>query len=318
MYYPKSQITPNLYTNPGELVTKKTLKSYTGFYYLTSDGKKFAGSYPSDVSVELIKNPELDEESIDSRYTTIELNLNEGDPDPTGLSPAEGQDVNSPNSNPFLEENPNILNQYVSLKSTPNKRKIPLAFSLKPTGQDKRRGYYTRYFSKKTNEAIFIETDYDTFKTFTDQDPNVATDLYKIISLNWILKSEKPINEANKKTVQDIENKLNWHGFLNYFNGNFGPKSRPTRFYYTEGGELVLPNRTSYVGYYHIMEGINRNLMTGRFHGDGAETILFPINSNFTPSFGSPDSSFTPQGNNSFNNAGETTSSPSSGGGGGY
>ena len=318
MYYPKSQITPNLYANPGELVTKKSLKSYTGFYYLTSDGKKFAGSYPSDVSVELIQNPQLDEESVDSRYTTIELNLNEGDPDPTGLSPAEGQDVTSPNLNPFLKENPSILNQYVSLTSPPNKREIPLAFSSKPTRQDKKRGYYTRYFAKKTNEAIFIETDYDTFKKFTDQDPNVATDLYKLISLDWILKSEKPITEANKKTVQNIENKLNWYGFSSYFNGNFGPKSRPTRFYYTEGNELLLPNRTNYVGYYHIMEGVSRGLMTGRFHGDGAETILFPINPNFTPSFGSPNSSPTSQINSSFNSTEEASSSPSSGGGGGY
>lgn len=318
MYYPKSQITPNLYTNPGELVTKKSLKSYTGFYYLTSEGKKFAGSYPSDLSVELIENPELDKESVDSRYTTIELNLNEGDPDPTGLSPAEGQDVTSPNLNPFLIENPNILNQYIPLTLEPNKREIPLVFSPKPTGQDKKRGYYTRYFAKKTNEAIFIETDYNTFKKFTDQDPNVATDLYKIISLNWIFKSKKPITEVNKKTIQDIEDKLNWYGFLNYFNGNFGPKNRSIRFYYTEGNELVLPNRTNYVGYYHIMEGVNSGLMTGRFHGDGAEIKLIPINPNFTPSFGSSSSFPTSQGNNSFNSTGEISSFPSSGGGGGY
>jgi hypothetical protein len=36
MYYPKSQIKENLYTNGGELQLADTLQEYKGYYYITS------------------------------------------------------------------------------------------------------------------------------------------------------------------------------------------------------------------------------------------------------------------------------------------
>ena len=33
MYYPKSQITPNLYTNGGEFVYADTKEAYSGYYF---------------------------------------------------------------------------------------------------------------------------------------------------------------------------------------------------------------------------------------------------------------------------------------------
>ena len=40
MYYPKSHITPNLYSN-GELSIKNSNTPYTGYYFKTLDGKQF-------------------------------------------------------------------------------------------------------------------------------------------------------------------------------------------------------------------------------------------------------------------------------------
>ena len=48
MYYPKSQIKTNLYTNGDEYVIESTQIPYTGYYYLTSTGKAFTGKTPDD------------------------------------------------------------------------------------------------------------------------------------------------------------------------------------------------------------------------------------------------------------------------------
>ena len=45
-YYPKSQVTTNLYTYGEEYVIQETGRPYTGPYYKTSKGKFFAGENP--------------------------------------------------------------------------------------------------------------------------------------------------------------------------------------------------------------------------------------------------------------------------------
>ena len=55
MYYPKSEITANLYTNGGEFINTLTGKTYTGPYYATSDGKYYTGGDYSPTAVELTK-----------------------------------------------------------------------------------------------------------------------------------------------------------------------------------------------------------------------------------------------------------------------
>jgi hypothetical protein len=48
MYYPKSQITPNLYTNGNEFVLSTTQEVYSGFYYKISTGKFYTGRNQDD------------------------------------------------------------------------------------------------------------------------------------------------------------------------------------------------------------------------------------------------------------------------------
>ena len=150
MYYPLSQITPNLYANEGELVTKKNLKPYSGPYYLVSNGKKFAGATPSNISIELIPDPDLEVDDEKSRYFTISGNLQSGDPDPTTL--ADAVDVTIPNiSNGaiFKEENSRVYED-LSINSKLRTREVPSRYNSKPTLQDRRLGYYSRYFAKKS------------------------------------------------------------------------------------------------------------------------------------------------------------------------
>ena len=42
MYYPKSQITSNLYTNGGEYIILSNGRDYIGYYFTTSDNKIFS------------------------------------------------------------------------------------------------------------------------------------------------------------------------------------------------------------------------------------------------------------------------------------
>ena len=48
MYFPKSQIIENLYTNGGELKPFNTETEYTGYYFRTSDNRFFSGKNPDD------------------------------------------------------------------------------------------------------------------------------------------------------------------------------------------------------------------------------------------------------------------------------
>jgi hypothetical protein len=48
MYYPKSQIKTNLYTNGGEFSNSITNQPYQGYYYETSNGQLYTGKNPQD------------------------------------------------------------------------------------------------------------------------------------------------------------------------------------------------------------------------------------------------------------------------------
>jgi hypothetical protein len=47
MYYPKSQIKTNLYTDGNKYILSTTKEGYTGFYYEISTGQKYTGENPN-------------------------------------------------------------------------------------------------------------------------------------------------------------------------------------------------------------------------------------------------------------------------------
>ena len=56
MYFPKSQITPNLFTNGNEFVFIVTNEPYKGSYFTTSTGKFYTGRNQDDKpNIELVK-----------------------------------------------------------------------------------------------------------------------------------------------------------------------------------------------------------------------------------------------------------------------
>jgi hypothetical protein len=98
MYYPKSQITPNLYTNGEEFIYADTKEAYNGYYFKVSTGKYFTGRNQDD-------KPNL--ELILFSFDGIAL-----DNIP--------QNLPSSATYTFLNETSEIVYEYNSIKTTPH------------------------------------------------------------------------------------------------------------------------------------------------------------------------------------------------------
>ena len=295
MYYPKSQIQTNLYTNGGELMTRLGKREYIGYYYEVSDGKKYAGRNPNDqIPIELIPMSSQDGlEDEDSLLNPPIIYRPNND---------SGQNFISPNSLKINES-------YRNLTNIGNTR-FPPRFSLTiPTLEESQIGEYRRYFAKKTNELVYIEVSKETYNKFINEDPKVAFDLYNLVSLSWSLRGEeRQVFETNKKIVELIEKENNWYGFTLYFKDNFLKYYISTKEnLFTSGGEYTTKDGKEYIGDYHIHP--DKGPMVGAVHVPYPHDYLFPI----SPPTGSVEQPSTP----SITPVTPSYSPPTMGGGGG-
>jgi hypothetical protein len=186
MYYPKSQIKPNLYTNGGEYILSTTGENYLGYYYLTSTGQKYTGKNPQQGPNILLQGIQT---STDTSPFIDSLNINQLASSPSPSLPTRAIPVFNPNP---------------------------------PTQQEKQNGQYARYFCKRNNELKYIETDLNTFTLLTTQSPQIAWDLYTPASVLWQIKGDKnTVYASNQASVYLIEKNIQWHGFSQYFKGDF-------------------------------------------------------------------------------------------------
>lgn len=225
MYFPKSQIQTNLYTNGNEYqrITDKTI--YTGFYFKTSTGQLYTGKTPNDgPNIQLVK------------ITNVT--------DPTSPQPIPNIGVSSvsqpqkiitsvfSNISPDLDITA-INNEYVSINGfsqrnnlVPQNRSIPLSFTPILTDENVKVGILQRYFCKKNNELIYIETNKLNYELLTNKSPNIAWDLYSPMSMLWYISGGlDEVYKTNKNLASIIERKNKWHGFTQYFRDDF------TQFY---------------------------------------------------------------------------------------
>ena len=269
-YFPKSQITSNQYTNGEEYIVASTGEEYIGDYYLVSNGSTYSGISPNNGNSSLL---------IPIPKSTIA--------DQHG-SPLDNVITVSTETNPNMdiETNFKLVDEYnliSTFKSIP--RYIPIAQNIPPTALEYSNGKFIRYFCKRNNEDLYFEINKKTFTDLKNKSTRIAHELYTPIFIPWMLTGdEKTVFEINK-TVVFFEEKNN--GFFNF---SFIFKNEYSRYYlgnplspsniinYTKGGEFLLPNRTSYIGYYHQME--NGAYMTGKSHGSGNDTPLIPLNQN--------------------------------------
>lgn len=169
MYFPLSQITPNLYTNGGEFQFKTTGQPYIGYYFTTSTGQVFSGRTPDDNPVsELIKLIEVSTTSI-----LLPEVITLGDP---------------------------IYNNTVKLPL--NTIYKPIYNPNVPTTSDYQTGEYRRYFCKKTNEIIYIEIDKNTFDKLASKSEDILWSLYQPFDIPWNLTGNKEqVARVNRNIV---------------------------------------------------------------------------------------------------------------------
>jgi len=192
MYYPKSQIKTNLYTDGKEFSLSSTKEAYMGYYYETSTGQQYTGRTPQDGPNILIQrsdsypNPLIENQSTPPEEIVL-------------LQSAEYVD-------------PNILST----------RALPVFNLTLPTNQDKQNGQFNRYFCKKTNELKYLEISQDTYQQLKNRDPKIAWDLYTPAIVLWVIQgNQTQVFNSNKATVQALEQNLPWYGFTQYFQDKF-------------------------------------------------------------------------------------------------
>jgi len=248
MYYPKSQIKSNLFTNGKEYSLSSTKEEYTGYYYKISNGNKYTGKTPED-------GPNI---LLNILFPSIEISLN------------------NTTSQPLIIVN-NIIEDQYNPTSNIIVRSIPLFNPTLPTDQDKQNGQFNRYFCKKTNELKYLEIDKKTYDQLKAKDLQIAWDLYEPASLLWVIKgNQENVFNTNKSSVFKIEQNQRWNGFSQHFKENYSKyyQSQDINDLYTSGDEFTTKNGQNYIGFYHIHNGITP--MVGKTHINTPHDVLLP------------------------------------------
>ena len=207
MYYPKSQITPNLYTSGGEYQISNSRKEYIGYYFKTSNGRLYTGKNPQD-------KPNLVLVPIQ--------NLNDNQNSfPVGDD--TDADILLYNSVEDGYETYTVLDFFKYPKNNSFKsRIIPQYNPTLPTAKDQSIGMFTRYFCKKNNELKYIEIDKSTYDQLKARNPKIAWDLYTPLNVLWQIKGTKEqVTRANKSNIALLEQRQKWYGFSQYLKEDY-------------------------------------------------------------------------------------------------
>jgi len=219
MYYPKTQIKTNLYTNGGEYMYSSNKKEYIGYYWKTSSGKIFTGKTPQDPPIELLVPmvPSFKEPSdIKGSFLYIYDGIDYADP-------------NSPSLNNNIEEieenyNENDINIYSNLKNikTDKITLLPIYSPNIPTDNDYKIGEYRRYFCKKINEIIYIEINANFYNKLVSKNSEVAFEYYTPFNIPWKLTGDKEqVFKVNKNIVELTMKQLKLSSFNKYLKEDY-------------------------------------------------------------------------------------------------
>jgi hypothetical protein len=205
-YYPKSQVKTDLYTNGNEYRLSSTKKEYKGYYYKTSSGKLYTGANPMLPPSFLLEpiSPALDDvqENTSSPSLPSSTYLQK-------LSTTIQIDTITPSATNYNPGNTQT-------------RIIPQFSVTLPTADDKKRGFFIRYFCKKNNELIYFETSQSDHDRIKNQDPSTAYDLYSVVSLKWYITGDpSQVISQNIVQINQASSINEWLGFIQYFKGDF-------------------------------------------------------------------------------------------------
>ena len=199
MYYPKSQIKTNLYTNGNELRFVSNKEVYSGYYWTTSDGKYYSGKTPQDTPTQ--------ELTIIQKGNVFVPQSNVSEIDTT-----------SPNISLVYY---NQLNPIISPSLF-----LPTYYQPQPTQQDYQIGEFRRYFVKKVNEIFYIEVSKDTFENIVNRNPQWLYQYYTAFNIPWAISGDKlTVAKTNKDIVGLTIQRFNLPKFNLYLRDDY------TKFY---------------------------------------------------------------------------------------
>lgn len=256
MYFPKSQITTNLYTNGKEYVYAGTNKEYIGYYFQTSNGKYYTGKNPNDPPVEEIVIPQ----------TSVVNDAEEGEIGNYSQEAAL-----------YLVPDAYAMASNIGINAVPPKP--PTQTINLPTEENYDLGEYQRYFTSKDNEIRYTEIDKKQYEKFVNQEPDVDYSLYTAFKLPWLITGNRnEVVNVNKRTIERVSSNLTLSGFDSYFRGKYSQyfKYFTNENLYTDGSEFVNSlTRKPYKGYYHRHP--EKGPMVGAQHIDKPHDFLIPI-----------------------------------------
>jgi len=206
-YYPSFRIKPNLNTTGKQFLLNG--KPYVGKYYETYDGKFFSGPNPT-----LGPNDQLT--PFENYPNTPGLGL-------TGLS----QSAKS------------RLATTTKAKTSYTDPTEPTSYQPKPLESDYSRGYFSRYFVKKTNETGYIkEISEAEYLSIKDGTATYDVSFYQIEKIMWKLTGPSNtvrlsqydiragIIDTNKRLVETTD--ARFLGLKTYIGEEYAKYSRPT------------------------------------------------------------------------------------------
>ncbi len=228
MYFPKSQIKPNLYTSGRD---NKILyldmfyqQVYSGYYYEISTGEKYTGKKPGEGQNLLLYEIPKNLAALDPNNGPYETEHPK-----KGLREVVIDTVNvDDNGNPTNEEQLN--KKYLRLQG--NRTSLPtlnpLSTTTTPTPLNYQEGKFTRYFTKKTNELKYKEISENTYKKLKSRDEQIAWDLYEPEKIEWEISGNKQIiARNNKQKVIKIEQNRRWYGFSKFLKEDYTKYWKP-------------------------------------------------------------------------------------------
>ncbi len=196
MYYPKSQIKTNLYTNGDEFVFLSNKQPYTGYYFKTSTGQYFTGRTPDDrPNIEITFNLALAENLIPTNQSDYSVLIN-----------TDTSDIISYNN--LIKSTPILIS--------------PSYNTPAPTEQDYQIGEFRRYFCKKGNEILYLEINKETFDKLIAKDPQYQFSLYQPFNLPWKLTgTQEEVEKTNRNIVALTSQRLRLPEFGRYLKDNY-------------------------------------------------------------------------------------------------
>tara|TARA_R110002167_G_scaffold103104_2_gene266998 strand:- start:1350 stop:1934 length:585 start_codon:yes stop_codon:yes gene_type:complete len=187
MYFPKSKIETNLYSD-GEFQLRSTGKIYYGLYFKTSNNEYFTNAEPSDTSVPLLPL-DVSSDALDSR---------------------EDYDLR------FVGEQNYRYSVASSQPIKPPLKLEPIPYYPIINQETYKLGKFNRYFTKRKNENLYYEID------FSNSVELLRNPMYLIFSFPWIISGEEQdVISANKSTVDTYMRQLQIPAFNLFLKDNY-------------------------------------------------------------------------------------------------